>query len=194
MPPSRAMLRAVYWPGVKTRISRTRGAERRSSRLGRLLPSLRYDTLIHQPDGVRFSRSRLHEGETSGSYIIPTCRRGEALHLLPPRASRCFAPVRREDRLQVDLADAISGGTRGGVPVCVFVLPDSARRSLRTFRANEHARLVRSRRKDPSVWWQGFVTTRRNWRVVAAGSDGAIGDSRDPVDRYWSRWWDLAVR
>jgi len=41
------MLSVIYWPRVKPRsLARM---ERRSS-AGRLLPSLRYDTLIHQPD------------------------------------------------------------------------------------------------------------------------------------------------
>lgn len=56
--------------------------------------------LSTNPTMIRFSRSRLHEGEIPGSYILPTRRpHGEALRLLPrEQVSYRFAPVRREHR------------------------------------------------------------------------------------------------
>lgn len=74
------MLRVIYWPRVKPR-SLVR-MERRSS-AGRLLPSLRYDTLIHQPnDGLVFS--------------VTAARGGDPVFLHYPRAGRLFVSYHHE--------------------------------------------------------------------------------------------------
>lgn len=95
-------------PTESKRRTLSHGRERRNT-AGRLLPSLRYDTLIHQPDsGPVFSVMVARGGDTPGSYIIPTCHRGETLRSPTIwRKSRRLAPVRRADRLQVDFANGI---------------------------------------------------------------------------------------